>query len=103
MKTRQEEWQLLDRYRRQFFLKYEVKAMVWRAYLKNNSLPLQTQWGVRLKKTLLPSIATVTTHRNRCVRSGRQYNVLRKVQYSRFVMRRAAYSGTLPGVSRFSR
>jgi len=103
MKNRQMEWQLLDKFRRQFFLKHEVKKGVWQAFLNNNHLSLKLRYGIKVKKTFLMNFATLTRHRNRCVISGRQYNVISKTHYSRFVLRREAYIGHLPGVARFSR
>ena len=40
--------------------------------------------------------------RNRCIQSGRQYNVLQKTQTCRFVFRFESYDGLLPGIRRSS-
>jgi ribosomal protein S14 len=52
--------------------------------------------------SLTPFNSSKSRLRNRCVRSGRQYNVLRKTQTCRFVFRFESYEGLLPGVSRSS-
>jgi len=94
---------MLDNYRRQFFLKYEFEKSVLKGITKNYYLPHQTRLLAQTRLALLPKVAATNKHRNRCVRSGRKHNVLKKMQYSRFIFRDEAYLGHLPGVARLSR
>jgi len=102
MLERQVQWKLLDNYRRQNFIRFELKRLVLKSLLKNQSIPLSNRYMASLQLSLLPSISGATKHRNRCVESGRKWNVLKKTQYSRFIFRRESYKGSLPGVSRMS-
>jgi len=103
MKERQKEWKLLDNYRRRFFLKYEFKKIVSRSLLNNRYALLIPKYVARIRFSFITTKASTNKQRNRCVISGREHNVLSKVQYSRFVFRDRATHGALPGVSRLSR
>jgi ribosomal protein S14 len=100
--SRHTQWKLLDHYRRSFFVKYEIKNKVLKSISKNRYLPLSYRYYSLFHKAQIPSIASITKHRNRCLQSGRQYNVLRKTQTCRFVFRFEAYEGVMPGVRRDS-
>jgi ribosomal protein S14 len=100
--VRQEQWKLLDNHRRLFFVKYDLKNKLLKSICKNNHLPLAYRYYALFHKAQIPKNASITKHRNRCVQSGRQHNVLRKTQTCRFVFRFESYDGLLPGVRRDS-
>lgn len=52
--------------------------------------------------TTVPSRYSINVVQNRCVITGRNWNVLKKTQYSRFCFRNESYKGFLPGVKRLS-
>jgi ribosomal protein S14 len=101
--NRQLEWTRLDKFRRHFFVKYEIKKMIQQTIIKNKTIPLSYRFFLKFRMSSVITSASVSKHRNRCVVSGRSWNVLKKTQYSRFVFRDRANFGYLPGVSRLSR
>ena len=103
MRERQKEWKLLDNYRRKFFLKYECKKIISKSLISSRYSGLIPKYIARIRLSFVTTQASTNKHRNRCIISGREHNVLRKVQYSRFVFRDSATRGALPGVSRLSR
>jgi ribosomal protein S14 len=101
--NRQQEWIRLDKFRRHFFVKYEIKKMIQKSIIRNRTLPMSYRFFLKFRMASVITSSSLTKHRNRCVVSGRSYNVLQKTQYSRFVFRDRANFGYLPGVSRLSR
>jgi len=99
---RQEQWKLLDHHRRQFFVKYDVKNKLLKSICRNKFIPLSYRYYALFQKVQIPLNASITKHRNRCVQSGRQYNVLRKTRTCRFIFRVEAYEGIMPGARRDS-
>jgi ribosomal protein S14 len=99
---REQQWNMLDNHRRKFYVKFEVKHKLCKSIMKNKQLPLSYRYLASLHRSSLPRIASVTKQVNRCVQTGRQYNILKKVQMSRFPFRFQSYNGTLPGVRRDS-
>ena len=77
--------------------------MIHKTIIKNKALPLCYRFFLKFRMSSIITSSSLTKHRNRCVVSGRTYNVLKKTQYSRFVFRDRANFGYLPGVSRLSR
>jgi len=69
----------------------------------NQTLPISYHFYIKFRLSTLINLSAVNKQRNRCVISGRVWNVLKKTQYSRFVFREKANFGYLPGVSRLSR
>lgn len=72
MLERQIQYNLLDNYRRQNFIKFELKRLILKSTLKNRSIPLSHRYLASLQLSLLPLISGATKHRNRCVASGRK-------------------------------
>lgn len=100
---RQNQLKLLDHYRRQFFIKYEIKQKILKSSIKNKFIPLHYRIFLRFQLVKLQKITSLTKARNRCLITGRVWNVLKKAQYSRFVFRKESNFGHLPGVNRLSR
>jgi ribosomal protein S14 len=88
-------------HRRKLYIKFELKNKLFHSILKNQQTTLSNRYLVSLYRSSLPK-SSVTKIVNRCVRTGRSYNVLKKVQLSRFPFRFESYNGTLPGVRRHS-
>ena len=102
MLNRQFQWRLLDNFRRKSYLKYELRRRLLKSLQKNHNTPLGYRYLASFYLGLTPRRASVTQPRNRCVRSGRSWNVIRRTQYSRFVLRAEGYKGSLPGFRRMS-
>jgi len=100
---RQRQWKLLDNFRRQFFLKTELKKKLLKSFIKTKYISYKYKVFLKLQLVKLKRNTSFTTHKNRCSVTGRVHNVLNKVQYSRFTFRKSANFGDLPGVSRLSR
>jgi len=84
------------------YVKYEIKSKLLRSILRNKNIPQAYRYFALFQKSLLPKSSSVVKQTNRCVQSGRQWNVLRKTKLSRFVFRFRSYEGLLPGVRRSS-
>lgn len=99
---REEQWKLLDNYRRKMYVKYEMKNKLFKSIIRNKSLPISYRYYATFQKSLVPKSSSIVKQVNRCVQSGRQWNILKKVKLSRFVFRFQSYDGILPGVRRSS-
>ena len=95
-------WVALDDVRRKLALKHEYKRRLLKLLVQNSHVPPIYKYNASFRISLLPILASPNKVRNRCVISGRNYNVLRKTQYCRFVFRHNAYFSNLPGVRRSS-
>ena len=95
-------WKLLDKSRRHYYIKFELKRRLLKSIKKNCQLPLNNRYFASFQLTTLPLKSAFTKPRNRCLYSGRKWNVLKKTQSSRFFLRREANRGYLPGVGRSS-
>lgn len=100
--TRQEQWTLLDNFRRKTYIKYEIKTILLRSIIKNRYIPSVYRYHAAFQKASLPRNASSIKHNNRCVVTGRNLNVIQKVRLSRFEVRKNAYQGNLPGMRRSS-
>ena len=99
---RQQAWVNFDNLKRQLYVRSELRHLLLTSFLKNTNTPLAVHHYMLFKKTRLQRFSSRIQHRNRCVVSGRQWNVLHKTQYSRFVFRKESYEGTIPGLRRAS-
>lgn len=100
--SRVKQWIYLDKVRRKIFIKYEVKKVILNSLIKNNSLPFVYRYYALYNKSKISRYSSVVQQRNRCVLTGRVWNVTKKVQYSRFIFRTQAYAGNIPGCRRAS-
>jgi len=93
---------VIDKYRRRVFLKYELKRLVLKSVTKSESLPYAVRYFALYKRNHVLRFAAVIEQRNRCIVTGRVWNVLQKVRYSRFFFRTEAYHGNIPGCRKAS-
>jgi small subunit ribosomal protein S14 len=100
--TRHDQWKLLDNFRRKSFVKTELRRMMLRSITQSKTTPLSQRYVAQFGLSHLPRQASRNKIQNRCVVSGRNWNVMRKTQYSRFVFRQKAYFSFLPAVRRAS-
>lgn len=92
----------LDKHRRVFFHRYFLKKRILKSLQKNNRIPLYVKYYAMFAYSGTPFNSNYSRFRNRCIRSGRQYNVIRRTQTCRFVFRFESYEGLLPGLRRSS-
>lgn len=94
---RSEQWILSDSFRRKMFLKFELRRLILKSISKNESISYIVRYNALFAKSRLSRFSTIGHHRNRCVVTGRVWNVLKRTKYSRFVFRTEAYDGHMPG------
>jgi ribosomal protein S14 len=82
---------MLDKLRRKSYIKVELRRMLLRSATKSNSTPLFHRYTAQFGLTHLPRRGSRNKIRNRCISSGRTWNVIRKSRYSRFEFRVNAY------------
>jgi len=99
---RQTSWAIFDKFKRRLVIKNEVKRRLLKSLTNSKNLPLTYRQYAYYQKSLLIRFSSLTQSRNRCVVSGRKWNVLSKVKYSRFVLRSEASQGNVPGFQRSS-
>jgi small subunit ribosomal protein S14 len=92
----------MDLLKRRLFVKFELKRNLLRSILLNRHLKPIIRLYVLYKLTFLPTIVSITKQNNRCVVSGRSYNVLSSVRLSRFQLRDLANNGDIPGLRKYS-
>lgn len=100
--SRQRMWIMFDNLKRQLYVKNELRHLLLKGLLKNSNTTLSTHHFMLFKKSRLVRFSSRVQHRNRCVASGRNWNILHKTKYSRFVFRKEGYEGRIPGLSRAS-
>ena len=100
--TRENQWKLLDNYRRKLFLKNEIKYFFLKSVLTDSRLPATYRYYAIFKRTKLSRNGSSALLQNRCVRTGRVWSVKKYANYSRFFFRTESYSGNLPGFQRAS-
>ena len=93
---------MLDKLRRQSYIKTELRRMLLRSVTKSSDTPLSQRYVAQFGLAHLPRQGSRNKIRNRCVISGRSWNVIRKARYSRFEFRFKAYFSLLPAVRRAS-
>ena len=69
--TRHHQWKLLDKFRRQAYVKTELRRMLLRSFLKSQDLPLSKRYVAYFGLTHLPRHASRNKIQNRCIKSGR--------------------------------
>jgi len=100
--SRAEQWIALDKLKRKFFLKHEMKKFILKSILKNSKLPLTYRYLSFYIKIQTPRWSNFSQITNRCVKTGRSMSVTKYARYSRFVLRTEIYNGNLPGFKRAS-
>ena len=101
--NRQEQWLLLDNFRRKMYFKKELRLKLLNTLQKNNLLKKSTTLFIKFQKASGQDQNFRTKPNNRCLISGRNHAVLKKTSTSRFFYRVSSYRSFLPGVRRYSR
>ena len=100
--TRHHQWKLLDQFRRRAYIKTELRRMLLRSFTNSKDVPLSKRYVAHFGLSHLPRHGSRNKIQNRCIQSGRNWNIMRKTQYSRFVFRDQSYFSYLPAVRRAS-
>jgi len=100
--NRYSQWIKLDKFRRHQFLKSEIKKKILKSIIKNTKISNFIRYYAFYNYTLCNRSSSVTQIRNRCVVYGRKWMIIQKTRTSRFVFRKDAYQGNLPGLRRDS-
>jgi len=99
---REQNWVMLDNFKRQLFIKYELKKFIFKSISKNNNCKNSYKYLVLYKKNKLIRWSSISQQVNRCFLTGRQWAVFKSTRYSRFKFRTEAYQGNLPGFRKAS-
>jgi small subunit ribosomal protein S14 len=91
-----------DAQRRASFIHVEQKRVLYKAMIKDRSLPQHVRFATCLKLTTLSRAHARVKIHNRCVLTGRSKAVLRHFKISRICMRELVALGSLPGVTKSS-
>ena len=93
---------MLDLFRRKVYIKFELRKVLLKSNINLKSQPLILKYNTYFRLTNLPRAASLNKLQNRCITSGRNKNVLRRVSASRFVFRHKAHFTYFPGCRRAS-
>ena len=93
---------MLDLFRRKAFVKFELRKILLKSNVKLQTQPLVQKYNIQFRLVTLPTIASRNKLQNRCLTSGRNKNVIRRIRSSRFVFRQKAHFAYLPGCRRAS-
>lgn len=99
---RETQWKLVDNFKRKLFLKHEIKKIILKSILKNDNLPRTYRYFAFFNKSKLIRQSSISQQKNKCVKTGRRWYLVKNTKYSRFVFRIESYKGHLPGFSRAS-
>jgi len=99
---RNEQWILMDKLKRNLYIKYELKNFIFNSIIKNNATPNIYKYYIFYKKSKLKRWSIISQQTNRCVKFGRPWYVNKLTRYSRFTFRKESYCGNLPGFKRAS-
>lgn len=100
--SRSKQWILLDNFKRKLFIKQELKKILLKSLLKNAQLPLIYRYYAFFIKVKATRWTSISQQKNRCVKTGRSWGILKFTKYSRFVLRTETYRGNLPGFRKSS-
>jgi hypothetical protein len=62
---------MVDNFRRKLFLKNELKKVILKSVVKNNSIPLSYRYFALYNKSKLLRSSSITQHKNKCIKTGR--------------------------------
>lgn len=99
---REQQWILIDNFKRKMFVKTEIKKIILKGVVKNSDITNSLRYFTFYKKNKLTRFSSITRQINRCFISGRPWYVLRISRMSRFQFRNESNFGNLPGFSRAS-
>ena len=92
----------MDNYKRELFLKNELKRKLLRSIKRSSYTPLSRRYMAAYYMTTLPKYSSQNFSSNRCAVSGRVWSVNKKTKYSRFVFRNEVAKSNIPGCRRAS-
>jgi len=101
-KVREHYWQLQDMLRRPLHLKYEVKNLILKGVRYDRTIIYEKRIWARYLSSVFTRFSRISRYRKRCTITGRSFNVNHVTRYSRFVFRREAHRGSIPGIRRAS-
>lgn len=99
---RGQQWILIDKLKRNLYIKYELKRVIIKSIIKTNTISNTYKYYALYEKTKLKRWTTINQQTNRCFKTGRQWYVHKLTRYCRFSFRTEAYNGHLPGFKRAS-
>lgn len=99
---REDQWNFLDNFRRQIFIKFELKKKIIKSLEKSEASPLIYRYYATYGKGKISRISMISKHKTRCSFTGRSHGVIKKFGYSRFALRTESYVGAIPGCRRAS-
>jgi len=99
---REQQWILIDNFKRKIFIKNELKKIILKSLIKNSFIFDANRYLAHYRKNKISRFKNVIQQHNRCFISGRRWYVLKITRLSRFKFRDHSYSGLLPGFSRAS-
>ncbi len=88
--------------RRKLVARYAARRARLKAITKDESLPQEERFAVRLKLAEMPRNSSATRVRNRCLLTGRPRGNYRKFKISRIALRELASAGQIPGMVKSS-
>ena len=95
-------WINIDKYKRNMFLKSELKKLILKSIRKSKGTSYLRRYQASYYLGNLPRISSKVVLSNRCVVSGRVWSVNRKTRYSRFFFRTETGNSNIPGCKRAS-
>jgi len=98
----EKQWILLDKLKRKFFIKYEIKKIILLSIKNNNNIPNYYKYYALYKKNKIIRWSNISQQTNRCIISGRGWSVNKISRYSRFIFRKESYCGNIPGFKKAS-
>ena len=99
--NRRRQWKVMDNLKRKKFIKYEIKKLILISIKKSNKLnKLEREW-IDFQLTSISPNVSINKINNRCLISGRNYNVLNKLKLSRFHIRNEGYLQNISGLQKF--
>jgi len=99
---RRTRWKFLDKMRRKNFLKQEIKKTILSSIIKNTEVPRVYRYYALYNYSKISRSNSLIQHKNRCVKSGRVWSVVKSVRYSRFIFRNEVAYGNIPMYKRSS-
>ncbi|KAJ8763631.1 hypothetical protein K2173_003103 [Erythroxylum novogranatense] len=91
-----------DNHRRELAEKFELRRKLYKALVRDPTLPNEVRENAFYKLSKLPRNSSFTRVRNRCIFTGRPRGVYQFFRMSRIVFRTLASNGMLNGVKKAS-
>lgn len=93
---------LKDANKRAHFARVEETRLLFRALVKDRSLPQNIRFHMSMELNALPRQSAICKIKNRCVVTGRAKSVYRLFKMSRICLRELMAMGALPGLKKAS-